>query len=40
MIKKIGSGVNVNGMLDQELHNSVTKKFKRAKLYASLKDNI
>ena len=38
--KKIGSGVNVNEVLAQELHKLMIKKFKRRKVYTRLKDNI
>ena len=36
--KKTGSGVSVNEQLAEELHTPVTKKFKRRKVYARLKD--
>ena len=38
--KKTGSGVSVNKQLTEELHTPVTKKFKRRKVYARLKDYI
>ena len=34
--KKIGSGVNVNEVLAQELHKPVIKKFKIKKVYARI----
>ena len=38
--KKIGSGVNVNEVLAQELHKPVIKKFRKIKVYERFKDNI
>ena len=38
--KKIGSGINVNEVLAQELHKSVIKIFKRVKVYARFKYDI
>ena len=38
--KKTGSGVGLNEQLAEELHNPITKKFKRRKVNARLKDNI
>ena len=39
-VKKAGSGVCVNEQLVEELHETVTKKTERRKLYARFKDNI
>ena len=38
--KKTESGVSVSEELAEELHTTVTKKFKRRKIYARFKDNI
>ena len=38
--KKTGSEVGLNEQLAEELHKPITKKFKRRKVYARLKDNI
>ena len=38
--KKTGSGVGLNEQLAEELHKPITKKFKRRKVNARLKDNI
>ena len=38
--KKKRSGVSVNEQLTEELHEPVTKKFKRKKIYVRFKDNI
>ena len=38
--KKKGSGVSVNEQLTEELHEPVTKKFKRKKICVRFKDNI
>ena len=38
--KKIGSGINVNEVLAQELHKSVIKIFKRVKVYARFRYDI
>ena len=38
--KNIGSGMNVNELLAQELYKLVIKKFKRRKVYARFKENI
>ena len=39
-VNKIGSGVNVNEVLAQELNKPEIKKFKGRKVYAKFKDNI
>ena len=39
-VNKIGSGVNVNEVLAQELNIPEIKKFKGRKVYAKFKDNI
>ena len=36
----LGAKASVNERLAQEPHKSMTKKFKRRKVYARLKDNI
>ena len=38
--KRTGSAVSVNEQLAEELHKTVTQKFKRGKVYARFKDNI
>ena len=38
--KKTEPGKSLNEQLAEELHKTVTKKFKRRKIYASFKDNI
>ena len=38
--KKTGSAISVNEHLVEELHKPVTKKFKRRKICAIIKDNI
>ena len=38
--KKVGSSINVNELLAQELHKPLIKKFKRIKVYSRFKDNI
>ena len=38
--KKKRSGVSVNEQLTEELHEPVTKKFKRKIIYVRFKDNI
>ena len=38
--KKTGSGISVNEQLAEELHKSVTKRFKRRKVHARFKGNI
>ena len=38
--KKTGSAVGLNEQLAEELHKPITKKFKRRKVNARLKDNI
>ena len=38
--QKIGSGVNLNEVLAQELHKPVIKKFKRRKVYVRFQYNI
>ena len=40
LVNKIGSGVNVNEELAQELSKPEIKKFKGRKVYAKFKDNI
>ena len=37
---KTESGINVNGVLAQELHKLLIKKFKRKKVYSRFKDYI
>ena len=38
--KRSGLGLNISEVLPQELHRLLTKKFKRRKAYARLKDDI
>ena len=38
--KRTGSAVSVNEQLAEELHKTVTQKFKRGKVCARFKDNI
>ena len=38
--KKTALEASVNEELDQELHKSMIKKFKRSKVYATFKNNI
>ena len=38
--KQTEQGVSVNGELAQESHKPVIRKFKKRKVYASIKDNI
>ena len=40
LIRKKRSGVSVNEQLTEKLHEPVTKKFKRKKIYVRFKDNI
>ena len=38
--KKTGPGISFNEELAEELHKTVTKNFKRRKIYERFKDNI
>ena len=38
--KTSGSGIKQNEQLAEEFHKPIIKKFKRRKVYSSIKDNI